>query len=78
MRRETRQRKILRQVLREAERPLSPQEILDAAQDRLPGLGLATVISIMDSHDGRIECISAKGAGATFNLYIPAHGGDLT
>ena len=42
------------------------------------GLGLAKVFSIMDSHDGRIECISEKGAGATFNLYIPAHGGDQT
>jgi len=42
------------------------------------GLGLAKVFSIMDSHDGRIECISEKGAGATFNLYIPAHGEDLT
>ncbi|AOZ12078.1 Signal transduction histidine kinase [Pseudomonas lundensis] len=40
------------------------------------GLGLAKVFSIMDSHDGRIECVSDKGAGATFNLYIPAHGGD--
>ncbi len=40
------------------------------------GLGLAKVFSIMDSHDGRIECVSDKGVGATFNLYIPAHGGD--
>lgn len=40
------------------------------------GLGLAKVFSIMDSHDGRIECVSDKDAGATFNLYIPAHGGD--
>ncbi|KMM96472.1 sensor histidine kinase [Pseudomonas lundensis] len=40
------------------------------------GLGLAKVFSIMDSHDGRIECVSDKGAGATFNLYIPVHGGD--
>ena len=40
------------------------------------GLGLAKVFSIMDSHDGRIECISEIDAGATFNLYIPAHGGD--
>ncbi|MFN1267296.1 two-component sensor histidine kinase [Pseudomonas lundensis] len=40
------------------------------------GLGLAKVFSIMDNHDGRIECVSDKGAGATFNLYIPAHGGD--
>ena len=40
------------------------------------GLGLAKVFSIMDSHDGRIECISEKEAGATFNVYIPTHGGD--
>ena len=40
------------------------------------GLGLAKVFSIMDNHDGRIECVSDKGAGATFNLYIPDHGGD--
>ena len=41
------------------------------------GLGLAKVFSIMDSHDGRIECLSDKGAGATFNLYLPAHEGDV-
>ncbi|WP_338522819.1 ATP-binding protein [Pseudomonas batumici] len=41
------------------------------------GLGLAKVYSIMENHDGRIECISEKDAGATFNLYIPAHDGDL-
>lgn len=40
------------------------------------GLGLAKVFSIMDSHDGRIECVSQKSAGATFTLYIPTHGGD--
>ncbi|GLX88002.1 hypothetical protein Pfra02_05710 [Pseudomonas fragi] len=40
------------------------------------GLGLAKVFSIMDSHDARIECLSDRGAGATFNLYIPSHGGD--
>ena len=40
------------------------------------GLGLPKVFSIMDNHDGRVECISEKDAGTTFNLYIPAHGGD--
>jgi len=38
------------------------------------GLGLAKVFSIMENHDGRIECISEKDAGATFSLYIPANG----
>jgi len=40
------------------------------------GLGLAKVFSIMESHDGSIECVSEKDAGATFSLYIPAQGAD--
>ena len=40
------------------------------------GLGLAKVYSIMESHDGSIECASEKDAGATFSLYIPADGED--
>ena len=40
------------------------------------GLGLAKVYSIMESHDGSIECVSEKDAGATFSLYIPAIGED--
>ncbi|QXI27520.1 sensor histidine kinase [Pseudomonas vanderleydeniana] len=41
------------------------------------GLGLAKVFSIMENHDGRIECSSEKDAGASFKLYIPAHGENL-
>lgn len=41
------------------------------------GLGLAKVFSIMENHDGRVECASEKDAGATFTLYIPAHGEDF-
>lgn len=37
------------------------------------GLGLAKVYSIMESHDGRIECSSEPGQGATFTLYLPRH-----
>ncbi|MCX9150978.1 sensor histidine kinase [Pseudomonas sp. TB1-B1] len=40
------------------------------------GLGLAKVYSIMESHDGSIECTSEKDAGATFSLCIPAMGED--
>jgi two-component system, sporulation sensor kinase E len=40
------------------------------------GLGLAKVFSIMENHNGRIECVSEKDAGATFSLYIPANGED--
>ncbi|MCF5076925.1 two-component sensor histidine kinase, partial [Pseudomonas syringae] len=40
------------------------------------GLGLAKVYSIMESHDGSIECASENDAGATFSLYIPPMGED--
>lgn len=42
------------------------------------GLGLAKVFSIMENHDGRVECRSEPGAGATFNLYLPADDGEDT
>ena len=41
------------------------------------GLGLAKVFSIMEGHEGRIECVSEKDAGTTFTLYIPANGEDF-
>ncbi|MDE1163812.1 MAG: ATP-binding protein [Pseudomonas sp.] len=40
------------------------------------GLGLAKVFSIVENHDGRVECLSTPGAGATFNLYMPAREGE--
>jgi signal transduction histidine kinase len=40
------------------------------------GLGLAKVFSIMENHDGRVECVSEQGIGATFNLYLPADEGE--
>lgn len=39
----TRQRQAIRRVLEIADRPLSPQEVLDHAQGVIPGMGLATV-----------------------------------
>lgn len=42
-RRRTRQRTAIRTVLEEARRPLSISEVLDLAQRKVPGLGIATV-----------------------------------
>jgi len=39
MERSTRQRQAIREVLLELDRPLSPQEVLDAAQSKVPGAG---------------------------------------
>lgn len=47
--RETRQRQAIRRAFDEAERPLGPQEVLDAAQAMVPGLGLATVYRTIKS-----------------------------
>ena len=41
--RRTRQRSVIQRVLLEANRPLSPHDILEAAQAKAPGLGIATV-----------------------------------
>jgi Fur family ferric uptake transcriptional regulator len=43
MERSTRQRTAIQSVLESAGRPLSPQEILEAAQADVPALGMATV-----------------------------------
>jgi len=43
MERSTRQRSAIRTVIEAAGRPLSPQEVLEAAQADVPGLSLATV-----------------------------------
>jgi Fur family ferric uptake transcriptional regulator len=41
--RSTRQRSAIRDAIDAASRPLSPQEVLQAAQSQVPGLSLATV-----------------------------------
>ena len=43
MERSTRQRKAIREAIVKAARPLSPQEVLDAARTEVPGLSIATV-----------------------------------
>ncbi len=43
MQRDTRQRRAIRGAILSADRPLTPQEILDGAQQDVEGLGLATV-----------------------------------
>jgi Fur family ferric uptake transcriptional regulator len=49
MERDTQQRRAIRAAFEEAGRPLSPQEILDIARRRSPGLGIATVYRTIKS-----------------------------
>lgn len=43
MTRRTDQKTAIRDAIKRAERPLTAQEILDAAQEEVPGMGIATV-----------------------------------
>ncbi|QDG53106.1 transcriptional repressor [Persicimonas caeni] len=43
MERRTEQREAMKKVFDEAKRPLTAQEVLDLAQEHVPGLGIATV-----------------------------------
>lgn len=55
MERSTRQRSAIRNAIEQARRPLSPQEVLAAAQAEVPALGLATVYRnlklLVDTHE---------------------------
>ncbi|MBE9546567.1 MAG: response regulator, partial [Proteobacteria bacterium] len=42
------------------------------------GLGLTTVYSIIDKHDGHITAESELGVGTTFHIYLPASGKEIT
>ena len=61
--RSTRQRSAIRAVIEAAGRPLSPQEVLEAAQLVVPALSLATVYrnvkALLDS--GEISAVSLPG-----------------
>ncbi len=58
--------------------PGIPEEIKDRLFDSFvtsgkeggTGLGLAIVKKVIDDHNGRIEVVSKKGQGTTFNLYF--------
>jgi Fur family transcriptional regulator, ferric uptake regulator len=41
--RDTQQRRAIRSAIEKADRPLSPREVLDQAEEISPGLGIATV-----------------------------------
>lgn len=70
MERRTRQRDAIRHVLVEADRPLGPQEILDAAQGHVPGLGLATVYRTLAGlvSDGVLSMVELPGTPPRYEL----------
>lgn len=60
---QTRQREAIREVLEVSDRPLSPQEVLEAAQAAIPRLGLATVYRNLKSlhEEGWLVAVDSIG-----------------
>jgi len=70
MERNTRQRMAIRDAISQADRPLLPQEVLDAAQQQVPGLGIATVYRNLKAlvEEGELLTVSLPGENARFEI----------
>lgn len=75
MERNTRQRTAIRDAIAAAQRPLLPQEVLDAAQLQAPGLGLATVYRNLKAllADGELRAVNLPGENPRFELAQVQH-----
>jgi Fur family transcriptional regulator, ferric uptake regulator len=75
MERNTRQRSAIRDAIALAERPLLPQEVLDAAQAAVPGLGIATVYRNLKAlvDDGELRTVSLPGENPRYELSGQLH-----
>lgn len=75
MERNTRQRSAIRDVIAQADRPLLPQEVLDAAQQAVPGLGIATVYRNLKVlvEEGELQAVNLPGENPRFELAAHQH-----
>lgn len=75
MQRDTAQRRAIRKVFSAQNRPLTPQEILDSAQQFVPRMGLATVYrtlkSLTESHD--LAVVDVPGEPQRYELSGKGH-----
>jgi Fur family ferric uptake transcriptional regulator len=75
MERNTRQRQIIRQVFAEADRPLGPQEVLQAGQAHAPKLGIATVYRTLKGliEDGWLVQVALPGEPSRYEIAGKEH-----
>jgi len=68
--RRTQQREAIRRTFEETARPLAPQEILQLAIERAPGMGIATVYRTVKKFlsDGLIQVVELPGAPNRYEL----------
>lgn len=73
--RKTRQRDALRDALQRAERPLSVDELLEAASRRVDGLGVATVYRAVGTllKEGAIEAVEIAGEPTRYERADKGH-----
>ncbi|MDR7051226.1 Fur family ferric uptake transcriptional regulator [Duganella sp. 3397] len=74
MERNTRQRTAIHQCITAAGRPLAPQEILEHAQQAVPGIGMATIYRNIKSllESGEIAAVSLPTGGDRYE--VAGHG----
>jgi Fur family ferric uptake transcriptional regulator len=75
MERNTRQRSAIRDAIAQADRPLLPQEVLDAAQKEVPGLGIATVYRNLKVlvEESELQAVNLPGENPRFELVGHQH-----
>ncbi|MGA1531017.1 MAG: Fur family transcriptional regulator [Kiritimatiellia bacterium] len=75
MERKTRQRSTILGVFNETDGPLSPQEVLDKAQEQLPELGIATVYRNIKSfvEGGTLQSVPIPGQPDRYELAGKKH-----
>jgi Fur family transcriptional regulator, ferric uptake regulator len=75
MERDTAQRRAIRAALQDADRPLSPREVLDDAQSQVPGLGIATVYRNLKAFvdDGWLTPVELPGEAPRYEVAGKKH-----
>jgi len=75
MERDTAQRRAIRAALEDAGRPLSPLEVLNSAQQQVPGLGIATVYRNLKSlvDDGWLVPVDLPGEAPRYEVSGKTH-----
>ena len=75
MQRDTAQRRAIQGVFKRENRPLSPQELLEAAQSTVPQMGLATVYRTLKSltEAGTVMVVDVPGEPQRYELAGKAH-----
>ena len=75
MERKTRQRSAVRDALLEAHRPLTPSEVLEIAQRRVSGIGIATVYRVLKAllEEGGVVPVEIPGSAPRYEMAHLGH-----